>query len=175
MGEKPTAAMVLSILGGIFVILGGLFLAFVGSIISTFNFTGTGTGTTPGSGVGSGVLVLGIVGCIMGLIMIVGGIMINSNPSSHTMWGVIILILSIVSWITSIGGFFIGFILGLIGGILAITFKPTTMAPPYMGAMTGGMPAQGMSSPTQNMIRCNSCGAMSPMGTTKCPSCGAAM
>ena len=172
MGEKPTAAMVLSIIGGIFVLLGGATLAFVGSIISTLNFTGTGT---TGTGVGSGFLLIGIIGVIIGLIMIVGGIMINSNPQSHTMWGVIILILSIVSWVTSIGGFFIGFLLGLIGGILAITFKPTSMAPPYMGAMTGGIPPQGPTQAAPNMVRCNSCGAMSPMGTTKCPSCGTAL
>src|SRR6266571_5633068 len=167
MGEKPTAAMVLSMIGGIFVLLGGAVVAFVGSVISTLD--------TSGLGLGGGFTVLGVVGIILGLIMIVGGIMINSNPQSHTMWGVIILILSIVSWITSIGGFFIGFILGLIGGILAITFKPTSMAPPYMGAMTGGMPPQGPTQAAPNMVRCNSCGAMSPMGTTKCPSCGTAL
>jgi hypothetical protein len=168
MGEKPTAAMVLSIIGGIFVLLGGAVVAFVGSLISTLD--------TSGLGLGGGFTVLGVIGIILGLIMIVGGIMISSNPQSHTMWGVIILILSIVSWITSFGGLVIGFILGLIGGILAITFKPTTMGAPYMGgAMTGGMPPQGPTQTSPNMVRCNSCGAMSPMGTTKCPACGASL
>ncbi len=173
MGEKPTAAMVLSIIGGICVILGGAFIAFVGSLF--FSLPGTTTTGASASGIGSIVVVVGIIGIIMGLIMVVGGVMMNANPQSHTMWGVIVLILSILSWGTAAGGFFIGFLLGLIGGILALTFKPTSMAPPYMGAMTGGMPPQGPTQAAPNMVRCNSCGAMSPMGTTKCPSCGAAL
>jgi hypothetical protein len=36
MGDKPTAAMVLSLIGGIFVILGGAFIAFLGSLVSSF-------------------------------------------------------------------------------------------------------------------------------------------
>lgn len=173
MAEKPTAAMVLSIIGGIFVILGGAFIAFVGSLFFSLPMSTTGTSAT---GIASAVVVVGVIGIIMGLIMIVGGVMINSNPQSHTMWGVIILILSILSWITAAGGIFIGFLLGLIGGILAITFKPSMMGTPYMGgAMTGGMPPQGPIQASPTMVRCNSCGAMSPMGTTKCPACGASL
>jgi hypothetical protein len=175
MAEKPTAAMVLSIIGGIFVILGGAFIAFVGSLF--FSIPGT-TGTTGPSttGIASVVVIVGVIGIIMGLIMIVGGVMMNSNPQSHTMWGVIVLVLSILSWGTAAGGLFIGFLLGLIGGILALTFKPSTMGTPYMGGAMTAMPSQ--ASPPQgsmNMVRCNSCGAMSPMGTTKCPACGASL
>ncbi len=170
LAEKPTAALVLSLIGGIFVLAGGAFQAFLGALISGFGGT---TGATGASAFGSTVGILGILGMVFGIIMILGGVLMYVKPESHTMWGVIVLILSVISFATSsLGGFFIGFLLGLIGGILGIVFKPSTMGTPYMGGMGGtggGMPAQVPST----MVRCPSCGAMSPQGTTKCPACGA--
>ncbi len=166
MAEKPTAAMVLSLIGGIFILLGGAFLAFAGSVISSLNLTGVGS-------TGSLVTALGVVGIILGLIIIVGGVMMYNNPQTHTMWGVVILVLSLVSWVTSIGGFVIGFLLALIGGILGIVFKPI-MAPPAMSTMSMGAQPMG-SSPTMSAagMKCPACGAMTPAGSTKCPNCGA--
>src|SRR6267378_5578290 len=167
MGDKPTAGMVLSVIGGIFVIFGGAALAFVGSLIGSLNVTGTGAASNTALG-------LGIAGVIMGIIMVVGGFMMYSKPTSAKMWGVIVLILSIISWVTALGGFFIGFLLGLIGGILALTFKPT-MAPGAMPPpmMSSSMP---MGSPMGSMgMTCKNCGASIPAGATRCPSCGATL
>ena len=166
MGDKPTAAMVLSLIGGLFVIFGGATLAFAGSIIGSLNLTGASSASNT-------VLALGIVGAIMGVIMIVGALMMYTKPTSSKMWGIIVLILAIISWVTAIGGFFIGFLLGLIGGILALTFKPT-MAP---GAMPPPMMSSSMpmgSAPMGSMgMTCKNCGASIPAGATRCPSCGA--
>ena len=166
MGDKPTAAMVLSLIGGLFVIFGGAALAFVGSLIGSLNVTGTGAASSTALG-------LGIAGVIMGIIMVVGGFMMYSKPTSAKMWGVIVLILSIISWVTALGGFFIGFLLGLIGSILALTFKPT-MAP---GAMPPPMMSSSMpmgAAPMGSMgMTCKNCGASIPAGATRCPSCGA--
>jgi Family of unknown function (DUF6114)/zinc-ribbon domain len=168
MGDKPTAAMVLSLIGGIFVIIGGAFIAFVGSLIGSLNVTGASSASTT-------ALALGIVGVIMGLIMVVGAFMMYSKPTSAKMWGVIVLILSIISWVTAVGGLFIGFLLGLIGGILALTFKPS-MAP---GAMPPPMMSSSMpmgSAPMGSMgMTCKNCGASIPAGATRCPSCGASV
>src|SRR5206468_8607359 len=122
MGDKPTAAFVLALIGGIFVLIGGIFQAFIGAAISSFGGT---SGTTGAPELGSTVAILGILGLIFGIIMMLGGIMMYTKPTSHTMWGVIVLILSLISFATSsFGGFFIVFFLGLIGGILALPFKP---------------------------------------------------
>jgi hypothetical protein len=168
MGNKPTAAMVLSLIGGLFVIFGGITLAFAGSLIGSLNLTGAASASTT-------VLALGVVGVIMGLVMVVGAFMMYSKPSSVKMWGVIVLIFAIISWVTAIGGFFIGFLLGLIGGILALTFKPT-MAP---GAMPPPMMSSSMpmgSAPMGSMgMTCKNCGASIPAGATRCPSCGASV
>ncbi len=171
MGDKPTAAFVLSLIGGIFVILGGALIAFAGSVISgTFGYLANG------GSVGTTVTIFGVVGMLMGLIMIVGGVMMYSKPTSAKMWGVIVLVLSILSWVFAIGGYVIGFILGLIGGILAIVFKPaiapTAMPPSGMGSMSAStMGSMGSMGGTT----CRSCGASVPAGATKCPSCGASL
>lgn len=59
---------------------------------------------------------------IFGIIIIIGAVMINSNPSSTHSWGVVILILGILSLfgvVTAPGG-----ILAIIGGVFALTWKP---------------------------------------------------
>jgi Family of unknown function (DUF6114)/zinc-ribbon domain len=174
LGEKPTAALVLCLIGGIFILLGGVFQAFLGALISGIGTTTTGTNVT---GVGSTIGILGILGIVFGIVVMVAGIMMYTNPGSHTMWGVIALVLSLVSFATSsIGGFVIGFLLTLIGGILGIVFKPSMMHPAGMGSMPMGSQSMGppgapMSSMTS--IKCPACGASVAAGTTKCPNCGA--
>ena len=165
MTDKPTAAMVLSLIGGVFILLGGAVIALAASLISSLGVPGTG-------GVGGVVAALGAVGVIFGLIIILGAVMMYSNPQRHTMWGVVILILSILSWVTSAAGFVIGFILGLIGGILALVWKPPMMQP-AMGS--GMMTATGKPTTSSSIVRCPSCGAMAPAGTMKCPSCGTSL
>jgi len=108
MSEKPTTAFILSLLGGIFVIIGGLIWAAVGTLIAFF----TGFG-----------LIL-YVFLIFGIIIVIGAAIMNSNPSSANMWGIVILILGIISLfgiITALGG-----LLAIIGGAFAIAWKPST-------------------------------------------------
>jgi hypothetical protein len=59
---------------------------------------------------------------IFGIIIIIGAVMINSTPSSAHSWGIVILILGVISLIgvvTALGG-----ILAIIGGAFAIAWKP---------------------------------------------------
>lgn len=130
MAEKPTAAFVLSLIGGIFILLGGALIAALAATFGgLFNLVGLGD-------FGLGVALLGSLGLVFGLIIIIGGVMMYMKPQQHVMWGAIVLILSIVSFPFSIGGFFIGFILALIGGILGLVFKPSQpMAAPYAPPM----------------------------------------
>lgn len=57
-----------------------------------------------------------------GAVSIVGGYAIYRNPQSRTIWGIAILIASIVGLLT-VGGFIIGPILGIVAGILALVKK----------------------------------------------------
>lgn len=114
--QKPTAAFVLTLIGGVIIILTGLVVAAVGAIFTFFI-----------GGIGG---VFGLVGVLWGVLMIVSAVMLNNNPASHTTWGVLIIIFSVLSWFGSFGGFFIGFLLGLIGGVLAVAWHPSTTTTP---------------------------------------------
>src|SRR5437763_11483949 len=124
---------------------------------------------------GSAGALIGIVGVIFGLIVIIGGVMLNQNPASHTMWGVIILILSIIDF-PGAWGFGIGSLLAFIGAILALVYKPSmgpAMMPSQpMGAMPMGSMGSGQAMGSMGMT-CKNCGASIPAGSTRCPSCGA--
>jgi hypothetical protein len=135
--ERPTAAFVLSLIGGIFILLGG-------GVRSVMRFYGYGMmngywgyggmmggygwgGYDPGlgmTGYGYGGM-FGLVGVLFGIVVIAGSLMLYHNPADHTKWGIVILIFSALSMYGSVmGGFGVGLILGIIGGILALTWKP---------------------------------------------------
>jgi len=124
MADKPTAAFALSLIGGIFILLGGIVIAAAGSWVGMLGF-----------GLGASVLVgLGVFGLICGILTILGAVWINSGEKSKVRTGsVLVLIFSILSWVGAAGGFVIGFLLGLIGAILGLTWNPSTpeqKAPP---------------------------------------------
>lgn len=158
MAEKPTAAMVLGLIGGIFILIGGLVFILIGSVVGAI------MAGTQGAGAQNLIYALGGLGILSGLLVIVGSVMLYTKPEKHAMWGAIVLVFSLISLVTS-GGFFIGFILALIGGILGIIFKPA----PAMGAPGAWAP---MAQPTGGM-HCPKCGAAAPMGASNCPNCGA--
>jgi hypothetical protein len=127
MAEKPTAAFVLSLIGGIFVIIGGLVTAAIAAIVgSAFDIIGMGS-------YGLGFALLGALGLVWGIIILLGAVMMNSTDKSRVRTGsIIVLVFSIISWFGSFGGFFLGFLLALIGSILGLTWNPSKSeaAPP---------------------------------------------
>lgn len=181
MAEKPTAAFVLSLLGGIFILLGGVVIAAIGAAIFAF---------LPAVG-----LVIGVIGLALGILVIVGAIMLYIHPEQHVTWGVIVLVFSILSIFTSLGGFLVGLILGIIGGALGIGWKPqvvpfpgyvvgypsgfgtygpppTAIAPPgYAAPPSPGVPAAPSTTPEAPAF-CKNCGAPLSPGVQFCPACG---
>jgi hypothetical protein len=119
MAEKPTAAFVLSLLGSIFIIIGGLIYAVIFSIIGgVFDFIGFG-------GLGAMAMIMGVLGIVWGILTLVGAILMNSEDKGRVRTGaILVLIFSILSWFGAAGGIFIGFLLGLIGSILGLTWNP---------------------------------------------------
>lgn len=120
MAEKPTAAFVLSLIGGIFTLLGGIVIAAVSSIFFFLPVAG------------AAIAAVGIFGLICGVLVILGAVWINSGEKDKVRTGsILVLIFSILAWIGAAGGFVIGFLLGLIGAILGLTWNaPATQNPP---------------------------------------------
>ena len=67
--------------------------------------------------------VLSFFGLFSGAIMILGAVMLRARPQDHFIWGVIVLVFALVSFV-DMGGYFIGAILGIIGGALALNYHP---------------------------------------------------
>ncbi len=162
----PSTAFVLSLIGGIFIILGGIVSAVIAAVFTSLTF-----GLIPGA---SAILIaLSVVGLIFGLIVLYGAIMLRSHPESAKTWGVIILVMSLLSWIGGWGGLFIGFLLGLIGGILAIVWHPPPMAQAaWTPTATPPMAAPG-AAPASGQKFCASCGSPNAAGAPTCVKCGA--
>ena len=79
------------------------------------------TGMMGGFGFPFGLMIgFMIVGIVAGIIVLIGAFMLNSRPSEHLAWGIVILIFSVISFL-GMGGFIIGAILGIAGGALAIS------------------------------------------------------
>lgn len=122
---------ILSIIGGSLIIIGGLVpLAILGMSGHYGMMSGMGTGRMIGGGFGmmmplqsfmwTAIAVISVISIGVGAILISGGYLIYRKPETAGRWGVAILVASVVS-LFSMGGFFIGPILGIIGGILALT------------------------------------------------------
>lgn len=64
-----------------------------------------------------------LIGLVSGIVVIISAIMLSNNPSQHTTWATLILVFSIIS-LLGMGGFFIGALLGIIGGAFALSWRP---------------------------------------------------
>lgn len=100
---------------------------------TTYTFTGHGyNGTFPfqtfvPSFVSGITAFVGAIGLISGAMVIISGVMLRSNPGQRTLWGTLVVVFSCLSFF-GFGGFIIGAILGIIGGIMSLTWKPTVRA-----------------------------------------------
>jgi hypothetical protein len=148
--DKPTAAFVLSLIGGIIgLIVGFVLIAIAVSIANSNYYNGYyyydyNPAVALFGGIGAWTLITSII-------VIISAAMLNSNPWAHTKWGVVILVFSIVGlgW----------WLLGFIGGILALVYKPKAPTPPEP--------------PMQAITRiCPECGRVIGENVKFCPYCG---
>src|SRR3989454_11757066 len=121
MAEKPTAAFVLSLIGGIFILLGAIVVMALASVIGSFMVLGGGDPNI--------VYIYGAVGLIFAILVLVGAVMLWMKPQQHVAWGLVLLLFSLFSIITT-GGFFIRLILGLVRRVLGIRRqRPAPLGP----------------------------------------------
>ena len=160
--NKPTAAYILSLIGGIFGLIGGLILIVLGAIAGLVTL-------------GVGLVVIGGIGAwitICSLIVIIAASKLNSEPLEHSKWGAIILVFSLIgSWS----------ILNIIGGILALVYKPELVSSQQQYGTQqqyGYPPQQGYAQPQQAYMQqpttrvCPQCGRIVQANERFCPNCG---
>lgn len=130
MAEKPTAAFVLSLIGAALIILNALILAFFTTLVGVaLGVFGRALGVFLPR-LGSLVFLLGVGGIAIGIIVLAGAFMINSEDKNRVTTGsIIVLVFSIMSFFIG-GGFIIGFLLCIVGSILGLTWKPSAPPPP---------------------------------------------
>jgi hypothetical protein len=130
-----TAAFALSLTGGILMLLGGgmawMWFMFgasdFGWMMDEFgSMMGGYQGMMGNFSVPIGFMTgLSLLGLISGIVVVIGAMMLNARPSEHVTWGTIILVFSIISFV-GMGGFYIGALLGIAGGAIALSWRPTT-------------------------------------------------
>ena len=132
--SKPVAAFALSLVAGVFILLGSVVMSMFALGVPGIMMGGTegmqvGTGMT-GSMMGGmmvpwmlgSVPVLAAFGIASGIMVILGSVMLYTRSAENQLWGAIILAFSVVSILGSMGGLLVGLVLGMLGGILALTW-----------------------------------------------------
>lgn len=125
---RPTASFVLSLIGGIIILLVGILFILSGYTAQTGLFFPE-------------LVSSGITGVAIGLVIIVNSVLLRAVPRRHVIWGLLIVIFSFGSWFYVLGGFLLGLVLGVVGGALAIIWKPFELR-------TGTQQAVNLPSPT---------------------------
>jgi len=119
-------AFMLSLIGGILMLLNGgmsfMMLTFYGADFGfMWGMMGGYMGMMGSLGFPFGsFLGLMLVGLVCGVIVTIGALMLNYRPVERRSWGIVILIFSVISFL-GMGGFYIGAILGVAGGALALS------------------------------------------------------
>ena len=123
-----TTAFILSLTGGLIITIGSVIAALLPTLGLPFGMHyGMGPGMMDGYwfGYGSGwMLGLILASFICGIFVVFGAIMLNARPAEHVTWGIIVLVFSIASFI-GMGGYFVGAILGIAGGAVALSYRAT--------------------------------------------------
>jgi Family of unknown function (DUF6114) len=123
----PGTASILALVGGILIVLCGMLLAAVGAFILPYidyaNLTIPANVVNLPGLVSGAVTMVGLFGLISGIIVLGSAVMLRMYPSQRRTWGVLILVFSVLSFF-GIGGFVVGAILGIVGGIMTLTWRP---------------------------------------------------
>jgi hypothetical protein len=86
-------------------------------MMSGYGFRGDGSGW---------MTVFSLIALFFGIIVLIAAVMLNARPTEHITLRIIILVFSIAS-LMGMGGYFIGAVLSLAGGAIALNYRtPTT-------------------------------------------------
>ncbi|MCW6168259.1 MAG: DUF6114 domain-containing protein [Thermoplasmatales archaeon] len=114
--KKSYADLTLVIVGGGFILLGGLFFIFLkyvpsslANIVKPFNYFSVN------------YRLLGIIGAIVGVIIIILGVLLADDKRHKVPFGITIIVLALASIMTSAFGIVVGGVLALVGGMVVVS------------------------------------------------------
>lgn len=131
---RPLAGFVLSLIAGVLILAGGVAMLGYssgpyGAMMGGYSgmMGGYGGGMMGGYygmmlGLGGWFYGFAVLGITAGVLVLLGAIMMYDQPRQVGMWGALVLVFSVLSFFGA-GGFFVGAILGILGGILALTWR----------------------------------------------------
>src|SRR5436309_15694329 len=127
--EYPNVPSILTLVGGALIVLVDIFLLAVAVVvlphINYANFTiPRGYTGSPGSLASGFFSAAAIFGLICGIIVLLSSVMLRFTPAQRQTWGTLTLVFSILSFFGS-GGFIVGAVLGIIGSVMILRWKPT--------------------------------------------------
>jgi hypothetical protein len=122
----------MAIVGGCLMVAAGLIVLMVGVFViphlnpSVFNnINGPGSNVSiqnPQGFVGSILTGVGAFGLVSGIVVLGSGIMLRTKPEQSSVFGVLILTFSVLSFFGS-GGFIVGALLGIVGGVMTLRWR----------------------------------------------------
>jgi len=126
--EYPNVPSILALVGGALIVLVDVFLLAIAIVVlphlNYANFTSPrGYTGSPGSLASGFVSAIAIFGLICGIIVLLSSVMLRFMPAQRQTWGILTLVFSILSFFGS-GGFIVGAVLGIIGGVMILRWKP---------------------------------------------------
>jgi len=165
---RPLGAFILSLVAGVFVLLGGISELQIDYAISV---------PTPLSPEYTWLALFGLIGIGSGAIIILVSTLVYLYPRHHVLGGTLIIVLSGLS-VLALSGFLVGLVLGIVGGALAVAWAPYR----YAAALTGYAPyppggygtAPAGSPPAGHRV-CLKCGRLGVGDAKFCAYCGAPM
>src|SRR5215472_4414925 len=130
--EYPNIPSVLALVGGALIVLVDIFLLTISVVILPhLNYTNfqspRGYTGNPGNIAAGFVGAIAVFGLICGVIVSISALLIRLKPAQRQTWGILVLVFSILSFFGA-GGFIVGAVLGIVGAIMTLQWKPP--APP---------------------------------------------
>ena len=125
----PKTASIIALIGGAIILIGGvLFLGVSAYVIPHIDLSNVtvpqGMDRTSLPGLISGVLaVMGGFGLVCGSIVLISSSMLLARVGQRRTWGILILVFSVLSFV-GLGGLVVGAVLGIVGGVLVLRWKP---------------------------------------------------
>ena len=126
--EYPNVPSILALIGGALIVLCDIFFLTISIVIlphlNYTNFQGPrGYTGSPGSLASGFVGALSVFGLVCGIIVLLSAIMLRFKPSQLQTWSILILVFSILGFF-GFGGFIVGSVLGIVGAIMILRWKP---------------------------------------------------